>query len=168
MLSFLDDPGVTLGNHSPIKLLCISAMAIITLAYAFRSLVQAQRNRAFASMHGCRPPQVVMPKSTDIWLSLKAIASRTYLEAMTKRYAEWSTTYEASAKGFAKEIFTIDPENMKTILATNFEQWELGARRRLLLRDLIQNSIFVVDGKAWEHSRVSTVRLQQHGIDRQN
>jgi hypothetical protein len=155
MLSGLDELVVNLKDHNPVTLLCISAAASITLAYVIRLIITAQRDRAFASKHGCKLAQSVMPKSTDFWLSLKDIANKTYLDTSVKRYAKWSTTYEARAPGFAKEVFTIDPENMKTILASNFELWELGSRRRLMLRALIQNSIFVVDGKAWEHSRVS-------------
>jgi hypothetical protein len=159
MSSGLDDLVTNLKGHNPVTLLSISAIACITLSYAVRWLITTQRDWAFASKHGCKPARSVMPKATDFWLSLKDIANKTYLETAVKRYAKWSKTYEATAPFFAKEVFTIDPENMKTILSTNFEQWELGDRRRLMLRDLIQNSIFVVDGKAWEHSRVSKHRL---------
>ena len=162
MSSGLDDLVTNLKGHNPVTLLSISAIACITLSYAVRWLITTQRDWAFASKHGCKPARSVMPKATDFWLSLKDIANKTYLETAVKRYAKWSTTYEATAPFFAKEVFTIDPENMKTILSTNFEQWELGDRRRLMLRDLIQNSIFVVDGKAWEHSRVSKHRSQWH------
>ena len=109
-----------------------------------------------------------MPKATDFWLSIKGIVTRTYLETAVKRYAKWSTTYEASALFFEKEVFTIDPENMKTILSTDFERWELGDRRRLMLQDLIQNSILVIDGKAWEHSRVSKTIQFAHTQSKDN
>jgi len=155
MFSGLENLVADLEDHNPATLLSISAIACIILSYAIRWLIATHRDQAFAAKHGCKPAKSVMPKATDFWLSIKDIANKTYLETAVKRYAEWSTTYEATAPFFAKEVFTIDPENMKTILATNFEQWELGSRRRLMLRDLIQNSIFVVDGKAWEHSRVS-------------
>jgi hypothetical protein len=158
----LDDLASNLKGHNPVTLLCISAATCIILSYAIRWFIAAHRDRAFASKHGCKPAKSVMPKATDFWLAIKAIVNKTYLDTAVERYAKWSTTYESAGPFFTKEVFTIDPENMKTILSTNFEQWELGDRRRLMLRDLIQNSIFVVDGKAWEHSRVSKHRSQWH------
>jgi hypothetical protein len=155
MSSSLDDLATNLKGHSPVTLLCISAAIGIILSCTIRWLIATHRDRAFASKHGCKPAGSVMPKATDFWLAIKAIANRNYLEVSVKRYAKWSATYEATAPFFAPEVFTIDPENMKTILSTDFEKWELGDRRKLMLQDLIQNSIFVVDGKAWEHSRVS-------------
>jgi hypothetical protein len=137
MSSSLDDLATNLKGHSPVTLLCISAAIGIILSCTIRWLIATHRDRAFASKHGCKPAGSVMPKATDFWLAIKAIANRNYLEVS------------------APEVFTIDPENMKTILSTDFEKWELGDRRKLMLQDLIQNSIFVVDGKAWEHSRVS-------------
>jgi hypothetical protein len=51
-------------------------------------------------------------------------------------------------------IFTIEPENIKTILATDFDNFELGQRRRTLMSHVIGPGIFSNDGAAWKHSRV--------------
>ncbi|RMZ78908.1 hypothetical protein DV737_g3692, partial [Chaetothyriales sp. CBS 132003] len=48
---------------------------------------------------------------------------------------------------------TVDPENIKAILATQFKDFELGSLRFNLLGPLIGHGIFTTDGKEWQHHR---------------
>lgn len=48
--------------------------------------------------------------------------------------------------------FTTDPDNIETILSTNFEDYGLGTRR-LAGFPLLGEGIFSQDGPAWKHSR---------------
>ncbi|KAF2786950.1 cytochrome P450 52A12 [Melanomma pulvis-pyrius CBS 109.77] len=50
-------------------------------------------------------------------------------------------------------IFTLEPENIKTILATKFKDFGLGESRNNNFFPLLGFGIFSSDGKAWEHSR---------------
>ena len=50
-------------------------------------------------------------------------------------------------------ISTIEPENVKAILATNFEDWALPDRRKNAFDPLMGSGIFTTDGPAWRHSR---------------
>lgn len=50
-------------------------------------------------------------------------------------------------------INTIEPENVKTILSTKFEDYRLGERRAKILIPVLGHGIFDTDGKAWERSR---------------
>lgn len=50
-------------------------------------------------------------------------------------------------------IFTIDSENVKTVLATKFRDYELSSRRKEAFCPLIGNGIFTNDGADWKHSR---------------
>lgn len=49
-------------------------------------------------------------------------------------------------------IATVDPENIKTILATNFKDYSLGIRYKQF-RPLLGNGIFTLSGEGWKHSR---------------
>jgi cytochrome P450 len=49
--------------------------------------------------------------------------------------------------------FTTDPKNIQAILATQFEDFELGPLRRGSLGPVVGDGIFTRDGKAWQHSR---------------
>ncbi|GAP87561.2 putative cytochrome p450 alkane [Rosellinia necatrix] len=55
-------------------------------------------------------------------------------------------------------ITTVDPENLETILSTNFTDYDLGLRP-LAFRALLGSGIFTQDGEEWKHSR-HLLRLQ--------
>ncbi|KIV90973.1 hypothetical protein PV10_05571 [Exophiala mesophila] len=50
-------------------------------------------------------------------------------------------------------ILTREPENIKTILSTKFNDYSLGARRRDAFLPIFGHGIFDQDGAAWERSR---------------
>lgn len=49
-------------------------------------------------------------------------------------------------------FLTCEPENIKTVLATRFDDWGLGIRWNQL-SPLLGDGIFTLDGKGWSHSR---------------
>jgi cytochrome P450 len=53
---------------------------------------------------------------------------------------------------FDLNIITVDPENVKSVLATNFKDYSLGIRYNQLL-PLLGNGIFTLSGEGWKHSR---------------
>jgi cytochrome P450 len=50
-------------------------------------------------------------------------------------------------------ISTIEPENVKTVLSTNFKDFTLGPRRARAFVPVFGHGIFDTDGAAWERSR---------------
>jgi cytochrome P450 len=50
-------------------------------------------------------------------------------------------------------ISTIEPENVKTVLSTNFKDFALGPRRARAFVPVFGHGIFDTDGAAWERSR---------------
>jgi cytochrome P450 len=50
-------------------------------------------------------------------------------------------------------ISTIEPENVKTVLSTNFKDYKLGPRRATAFVPVFGHGIFDTDGAAWERSR---------------
>ncbi|KZL80721.1 cytochrome p450 [Colletotrichum incanum] len=61
-------------------------------------------------------------------------------------------TYEQTILG-TKQIMTIDPPNIQAMLATQFQDFEIGPIRRDNFAPLLGSGIFTADGKFWEHSR---------------
>ncbi len=88
-------------------------------------------------------------------MTMKAWKKRKILDKFFSNYMTVGTTFESATVGLGTIIFTVEPENLKTILATDFQKWDLGPKRRKLLSPLVGMGIFTSDGKAWEHSRVS-------------
>ncbi|KFY69662.1 hypothetical protein V496_00068 [Pseudogymnoascus sp. VKM F-4515 (FW-2607)] len=73
-----------------------------------------------------------------------------------------ANTYLYSTMG-STNILTVDPENIKAILATQFKYFDIGPKRRGNFMPLLGNGIFTQDGAAWEHSR--TVMRPQFARD---
>lgn len=61
-------------------------------------------------------------------------------------------TYKYDVLG-TKAIFTADEKNIQAILATQFNEFDLGSVRRGNFWPLLGNGIFTQDGSGWEHSR---------------
>ncbi|GMN43030.1 hypothetical protein TIFTF001_012232 [Ficus carica] len=54
---------------------------------------------------------------------------------------------------FRNEIYTSDPVNVEYILKTNFENYGKGSHNYDILRDLLGDGIFTVDGEKWRQQR---------------
>jgi hypothetical protein len=61
-------------------------------------------------------------------------------------------TLESAIQG-DRVLNTADPRNIQTLLATNFNHFAIGERRRAQFGVLLGESIFNVDGPAWAHAR---------------
>ncbi|KAA8515955.1 hypothetical protein F0562_019134 [Nyssa sinensis] len=54
---------------------------------------------------------------------------------------------------FRNEIYTADPANVEYILKNNFENYGKGGHNYSILRDLLGDGIFTVDGDKWREQR---------------
>jgi cytochrome P450 len=84
--------------------------------------------------------------------SYRNIKRGVYLSSSQDRFHENGNTYSFNMLG-ARVVNTIDPENIKTVLATKFDDFALGSRREDAFTPLIGHGIFTADGAAWKRSR---------------
>ncbi|KAF7304520.1 Cytochrome P450 [Mycena chlorophos] len=61
-----------------------------------------------------------------------------------------------SALFFQDQLYTSDPENIKTILATDFPSFEKGADFRGVMAPLLGTGVFAADGDLWRFHRQMT------------
>ncbi|KAF2268086.1 putative cytochrome P450 alkane hydroxylase [Lojkania enalia] len=134
---------------SPLTLILIAFVAVLS---AFKRLQTWLNNRAFVAAHGCQSPPR-FSRFQNILQQIKAIKSHSWLDMWVERYATIAKTFESATVSINPIIFTIDPENIKAILATDFDKFELGDRRRKLMYPVTGPGIFSNDGTAWRHSR---------------
>ncbi len=134
--------------------LMLIPVGVIVVVTAINWLRTRRQNRAFADSHGCKPP-AKLSRLQNIIQQVKAIRSHTWLDMWYHRYLDVGSTFESATVSIEPIIFTNEPENIKTILATDFKTFELGDRRRRLMDPLVGPGIFSNDGQAWRHSRVS-------------
>ncbi|KAM3079541.1 hypothetical protein ACMFMG_005960 [Clarireedia jacksonii] len=133
-------------------------LSLIVLGFALivDRITKYVSKKRFQKANGCKPPRHY-PQSERIlgWGVFKEQVNsaklKTRLETGFKRYAANGNTFKLSMMGI--DFFnTIEPENLKTILATNFKDYNLSTRS-IAFEPLLGPGIFTTDGIQWEHSR---------------
>lgn len=89
------------------------------------------------------------------WTSLRYIMNNKVMDfwelLFTQAPAESRTIELTMAR--QRYIFTADPENVKAILATQFEEYGKGETFHNVWKDFLGDSIFTTDGEQWKKSR---------------
>lgn len=135
-------------------------ITLFSVYYAANSIVLSITNRKFAKSHGCEAVKRLPQNERILGLQLlrqqlQAARNHTWLETWQKLYRDNGHTFSAYVLG-RTSICTIEPENVKTILATNFKDYEVAAGRDEAFSPFLgRDGIFTADGKAWETARVN-------------
>ncbi len=117
--------------------------------------------RRLIAKHGCRPIQPTyewntLNRSIFGWQGfrerLAAYRDHRLLEYYAERFRRHGNTIPWRVLN-RYTIFTIEPENMKTSFATNFNDWSITKRRKDAFSSLLGHGILTTDGAAWRHSR---------------
>lgn len=144
------------------NLLGVDLTRVLLAALVLRILVALARktrlsihNRRCAREHGCLPPRQLPTRriwGMDHWWALiQAAKRREHVQHVANRY---KTAHTFTMPMFTSTVVaTIEPENIKTILATSFKDFGLGKARQANFGALLGTGIFTVDGHAWEGSR---------------
>jgi len=139
-------------DKTAIVLIVIGGHILYRVAH---SILTSIRRRRFRRENDCHQPKRFNsgPWGLTSFFGLLAAARRNeHLQHIVSRFAPGMETFTMAYLG-TDLINTIDPENIKTVLATKFADYELGAARRASFRELFGDGIFTLDGPGWEHSR---------------
>lgn len=102
------------------------------------------------------------PSQTQPWwdpYGLGALWGATRLSTNMRNYEHFRGMIEAGGPTMmaeilgSKTVITVEPENIKAILATQFDQYGKGQKFTSAFRDFLGNGIFNTDGPIWKHSR---------------
>lgn len=136
----------------------LAFLALYVLYKVQQSLSLSARHDSIIKEHGCKPvrrfPEVENPffEWRFVVKTMKAYRKHRLMELVRDRYNRLG--YTIRAKVMFKYIYqTAEPENIKTILATKFNDWSLPDGRKRALIPLLGQGIFTSDGAAWQHSR---------------
>ena len=115
------------------------------------------RRRKIISSNGCKNPSqfpVWDPLfGLDVmYKTIQAHNSKTFMSTKRSHHETYGMTH-SSRLATVSTINTIQPENIKAVLSTNFKDFVVGTPRRRAFSPIIENSILVADGMEWEHSR---------------
>ncbi|KAL8750181.1 MAG: hypothetical protein Q9184_006516 [Pyrenodesmia sp. 2 TL-2023] len=107
-------------------------------------------HQSYIKEHGCELAKKIpeqYPFGSGLFLDkIKHFKLHTSLENYIRRFQELD-----SMTFFGR--FLCKPENIKSILATDFKYYSVGEQRKKGLNPLLGEGIFTNDGAAWKHSR---------------
>lgn len=144
---------------SPIFAL-VALLTFLAVKRIYYELTTGAQRRKMIRDNGCEPPfhyqhEGVLGKlfGADVIRKLMASAKqgRMHSQARLRNFAVRNTIQTRIL--LTEIIFTIEPENVKTILSTKFHDFELGQRRARTFIPVFGHGIFDTDGAAWERSR---------------
>lgn len=143
-------------------------LAILSLACLYLVLYKSWLNYRKHITHvemkraeGCRPavgyPHRERILGLDLlWISMKSLQNHTFLETTREILYRGRNSIEYLVLGNTA-VITIEPENIKTILSSKFQDFGLGQARKKSLEPLFGDGIFNVDGMMWNVSYKSWV-----------
>jgi hypothetical protein len=137
------------------------AVALATLFFTHRIYWESTtgaRRRALKKQHGCLPPKRLHSKEPifgiDIFLNnVKCLKEHRLLDAWQSRLRD-NNVHTLRGRILDMVIYlTDDPNNAKTMLATKFDDWSIGADRIKQITNILGKGIFSTEGPEWKHSR---------------
>lgn len=134
---------------------------IYAIYYVHWQCITGGPRRRLIAKHGCKSIQ-----PTDEWNTLDrsifgwqgfreklaAFGDHRLLEYNCERFRRHGNTLPLRILN-RYSISTIEPENIKAMLATNFNDWSHTRQRKDALVPLIGYGILTTEGAAWKHSR---------------
>ena len=132
-------------------------VGLLFIYYFLNKLRLSHARRKFAKENGCEVEPILPLKDPILGLDglfkvKRMVAEHRLLDGLKARHRELGDTY-SSFRSEGKNIFTCDPENLKTIWATDFNNYGVEDSRRASFEPSVGRGIMSSDGPFWEHSR---------------
>ncbi|KAK9238923.1 cytochrome P450 [Lipomyces kononenkoae] len=134
-------------------LVLLTTLALFLIYVLVRCVSDIKVEQEFAKKGAVRLPS----RSEDFlglrlfWTLFRALQKDKYLDVARRYHDEHGATFATRLLG-EMIINTIDPENIKAVLATQFNDFDLGNRYEAFY-PLLGDGIFTLDHEAWSRSR---------------
>ncbi|CUM46030.1 uncharacterized protein AC631_02201 [Debaryomyces fabryi] len=129
--------------------ICLGSYILFVILTWFNRRILMKRLGAKPMQFTAPYPMFGIPLVFDL---LKAKREGTMVNITKERYEEFGVdTFDFRLAGTHVTV-TRDPENIKAILATQFNDFVLG-KRHVQFKPLLGDGIFTLDGAGWKHSR---------------
>lgn len=125
--------------------------------FLVQGFITAARRREIISSHGCKSPKKLpvwdpVLGLDSIYETLQAHKRKTLRSSKRLSHEKYGLTH-SSRIATSSTIHTIESENIKAVMATNFKDFEVGTPRRRAFSPVVSNSVLMADGAEWEHLR---------------
>lgn len=149
---------LALSGDGKIAPLLLAASGFFLLYVLFNRVSGYFRRRRISRDNGCEPiprwPNYDRILGTDVLREVLADAkARRSLEGFLARFRRLGVnTFRMGAAG-KLDVFTIEPENLKTVQSLRFKDYSLGRGRSAHIAPCLGPGIFTNNGADWQHSR---------------
>lgn len=138
--------------------LAFVAIALALLILIFDAIRHRSRIRKFAQQNGCESPtapysQKFLLFGLDyVYHHAMNIRQHHFAEGILALFNRYGPTWTATVLG-NYVIHTIDPENLRALMATNHDDYGVIPPRKKLVETLFGKGIFANSGHEWSQSR---------------
>lgn len=139
----------------------LGSFVVYAFYYIHWELTIGASRRAMIKEHGCKPmkqspelnsfPENIVGIKT-VMGNIKAAKEHRLMAHNRARFLRNGNNTHMKFF-FTDLVQTLEPENLKTIMAKDFKKWGLGNRRKDAFVPLLGHGIFTTDGVAWQNSR---------------
>ena len=137
--------------------LAVVLLCLYGTYWLYMRLRRLLSHRKFIQKHDCEPAKTLSckyPFGIGLFVEeINNIRAHRLLEGYQERFRRLDCTTFSAKFLWLPFIFTTEPENIKSILATDFKSYSVGEERKKGLRPILGDGIFTTDGAAWQHSR---------------
>lgn len=133
-------------------------LSIFLLYILYVKLDKWQRRRRSARLHGTKPVRRVRNLEPilgldHLWRLVGASSRNRFLAFFhEEHFKKYGHTFEMNLVGHDL-IITNEPRNVQAVLASQFEDFAIGPRRRAHSKQLVGIGLLNADGPVWKHSR---------------
>ncbi|KAL8775618.1 MAG: hypothetical protein Q9209_000114 [Squamulea sp. 1 TL-2023] len=135
----------------------LGLLTLFIISRLYLGIRKRRQNQRFITDHACEQTKALpgkYPFGIDLVRDeIKYVKEHTALEMYQKRFRNLACTTFSAKELHLHILFTMEPENIKSILATDFKSYSIGEERKKALRPIIGDGIFTTDGAEWQHSR---------------
>ncbi|XXG95507.1 hypothetical protein Hte_001771 [Hypoxylon texense] len=141
---------------------CLIALALIFVNRAVRTLLRKFTFSRFSKANGCLPVPILANPFPLPWsvgrkyeVYKASVAGDLFEGHFLRKYTKYGNTHAivSPIMGTQKGINTVEPENIKAVLATRFDDYKRPAFRSLAAQPMLPPGLFTTDGPPWAHWR---------------
>ena len=134
----------------------LGSLVLATFYLLYQYVAIKLKRRALVEKFNCKPPAKYPHKDPFfgldmLWDMILAVKSKSYLDRVRRLYQENGNTF--SSHSLTSSVHTIEPDNIKAVLSSNFKDYGISPARKEAFLPLLGQSIIISDGTQWEHSR---------------
>ncbi|KAK7418347.1 hypothetical protein QQZ08_011290, partial [Neonectria magnoliae] len=136
----------------------VLTVVLLLLPFPLQAIEGYFRRWRHSQARGCQEPASKVPVKDPIigldflYNVLFGKAPERYLDSTWRAFQKMGTTYTEKRLTW-EAVYTCEPQNLKQILATGAEDFDLPEFRTAVIGHLFGQGIFVLSGHSWKHAR---------------